>query len=375
MNPITLHDLLSGRDTSLRARVVRAGLRAVEPIYTGMAAGRNRRFDHEKRPIFTLPRPVVSIGNLTTGGTGKTPMVIDIVQRLQHMGRHPAVLLRGYGAKVGEPRLLGPLPIDDGLGHPLPRGVNDEAMLFHQRLGPDVPIGICPDRYEAGEIVLRTTPKVDVFVLDDGFQHRQLHRDLDLVLIDATNPFGFGHVVPRGLMRESPHGLERADGIIMTRADTLDDDARQRLGSEISRFAGKPPVACTGHRWDVLLDEHDNERSLDDLAAMKVYIVTAIGNPQPFLDEVERRAAGVAGSSLFADHHLFTKSDAENVEQDATRANADALIMTEKDWVKFRAVRGDDQRRIVRPRLAMQFMDGEDSLDGMLCELLDQAGL
>src|SRR4051812_36636358 len=174
--------------------LVRGALGAMEPLYRAAVASRNRFYDFAGQT--RLPRPVISVGNITTGGTGKTPMVAWLATQLLEQGMHPAILLRGYSRG----------------------GISDEQQMLQRQL-PGVPVQANADRVEGARMVLGEHPEVDVFLLDDGFQHRRVARDFDLVLINAREPFGLGRVLPRGLLRESLDGLKRAHGFVITRAD------------------------------------------------------------------------------------------------------------------------------------------------------------
>src|SRR4051794_35567561 len=196
--------VISGQQTGVGAALLRGVTRVLEPIYAAVVASRNRGYSAGIIASNRARRPVVSVGNITTGGTGKTPVVRWLADRLRERGMRPAVLLRGYKARPGE------------------RG--DEQRLLDELLNPPgtaspVIVHANPDRLQGAKAVLRDHPDVDVFILDDGFQHRRLQRDFDLVLIDATTPFGYEHVLPRGLLREPLSGLSRASAFLLTRVD------------------------------------------------------------------------------------------------------------------------------------------------------------
>src|SRR5687767_11141712 len=169
---------MSGEQAGLVAGVLRTGMSAAEPFYAAVAAARNRLFDAGLRKSHLLPRPVVSVGNITTGGTGKTPVVRWLAERLRDHGRRVAVLARGYGATAGE---AGDEQVM--LDHLLNDGTTDARRVV---------LVANPDRVAAATRLLGERPETDAFVLDDGFQHRRLARDLDVVLVSATSPFGYG---------------------------------------------------------------------------------------------------------------------------------------------------------------------------------------
>lgn len=344
----------------MRARLLRAAGRCGEPLYRSAIAARNAAFDRGWRKIVTLPRPVISVGNITTGGTGKTPMVIHLARQLLAAGRSPAILTRGYRAER--------------------TGFSDEARLFAEAFGESVPVGVGADRVAAAERLLRDHPEIDVFVLDDGFQHRRVHRDLDLVLVDATNPFGYGHVLPRGLLREPVGGLRRADAVIVTRAEQLSGiAAADELERQIVEHHGKPPLAWFAHRWAEVIDADGNTvarpPSLADSEASggqpdrrgkpRVLAFTGIGSPAGFLNEA-MRWFDVAGHASFDDHHAYTAEDLTELAAAAEHAGADVLLTTQKDWVKLVTLPGHRNMPIWRPCLALECMRGESDLAGLL---------
>lgn len=193
-----IRDILSGEDRGAGAKLTRVALTAMEPAYRAAVALRNVAFDRGWRTPRDLGRPTISVGNLTVGGTGKTPMVVALCRKLIAMGHLPGVLLRGYKSHGGR---------------------SDEADELQTTLGSQVVVEADPDRVAAARRVLQKTPGTTVFVLDDGFQHRRAHRDLDIVLLDAARPFADGHVLPRGLLREPMQNLRRASAVIFTHAD------------------------------------------------------------------------------------------------------------------------------------------------------------
>ncbi|MEO1997370.1 MAG: tetraacyldisaccharide 4'-kinase, partial [Planctomycetaceae bacterium] len=186
MNSRKFRDLISGHNRGLAARSVRWGLECLASIYGSGVRLRNRTYDRGLRKVQALPVPAISVGNLTAGGTGKTPFVAYLANSFCTHQHQPAILSRGYGSQDGE--------------------ANDEKRVL-DLLCPNVPHDQHPDRVAAAARVCEQH-NIDVLILDDGFQHRRAARDLDIVLIDALNPWGFGHLLPRGLLREPPSALQ-----------------------------------------------------------------------------------------------------------------------------------------------------------------------
>jgi len=307
--------ILGGTDRSLRARLLRGLLTPVSWGYGGVMRLRNWKYGRGTG-VRRLPRPVISVGNLTTGGTGKTPVVHWLCDRLRAAGERPAVLMRGYKAKPGE------------------KGDEQEMLeaLLNRDGAPPVPVLANPRRYEEAMAHLEGSPETSVFVLDDGFQHRRIGRDFDLVLIDATNPFGFGRVLPRGLLREPAAGVGRADAILITRADQVDERA---LGEVLDRLRGADvPKFRAAHGWAGVRTEGGESLPVADLAGRRVFALAGIGNPEGFAAQLAG-AADVVGLRFFPDHHAYTRADVEGVMSDAGAAGAEAVVTTDKDWVKL----------------------------------------
>jgi tetraacyldisaccharide 4'-kinase len=266
-------------------------------------------------PVFHLDAAVVSVGNLTAGGTGKTPMVALVARELARRGRRVGVLSRGYRAPAsGEP--------------------NDEGLLL-ARLLPGVPQAQDKDRVRGGERLVEEG--VDAIVLDDGFQHRRLARDLDLVLVDATAPFGLPArdgekpvraLLPRGLLREPLARLSRAQACVLTRCDQVPAARLAALRAEIEDAAPGVPILRASHRPAAYVDARGARRAAAELAGVEVELVSAVGNPDAFERTVTALGAKVAAHRRFPDHHAYTREDLAGL---GTRTP----LTTAKDAVKL----------------------------------------
>ena len=342
-----LHRLLSGEYRSWAAATARCGLAAMTPFYGGAVAARNLLFDLGIRRSKLLPRPAISVGNLSVGGTGKTPMVIDLVRRLVAGGQRPAVLLRGYRGGAGG---------------------SDEAILLASATD-GAPVEADPDRAAAARAVLDRDPKISVFVLDDAFQHRQVRRDLDIVLVDAAMPMSLARLLPRGLLREPLRGLCRADAVVITHAEQADRTTLEELDRLVERIAGKPPLGHAEHRWNGYRTADEGKLPLDALAAASVFAFCGIANPAAFARMARTHVGRVLDLCVYADHHPYADvAGLERLRQRAAGAGADFLLTTEKDWVKLRGRRDlvSQLPPIVRPQLTMAFLDGEAQLEALL---------
>ena len=306
---------------------------------------RNRRFDKTGTGL-RVSVPVISVGNLTVGGTGKTPMVIDLASRLVARGFSPAVVARGYAAEEGQP--------------------NDEELLI-RRHAPAVAYVADPDRVAAAREAIDRC-HADVIILDDGFQHRRLARDLDMVLIDATCPWGFGHLLPRGLLREPPSALRRAHAIVVTRSDQVSAAQLTRLLDQLHHLAPDAAPLTSHHR---VLDIHalDGSAAAIALAQRRIVAFAAIGNPSAFRATLQRMGANIVREKWFRDHHRYTEYDVSWLSTLMRRADAELLVTTEKDAVKLERLAGDTAPRIAVVTIAIDFPAAHGTiLDSLLMQ-------
>ncbi len=305
------------------ARLYEAGL---EVYLAGETLGVRRR-GH-------LPVPVVSVGNLSVGGTGKTPMTQWLCRRLQADGRRVAVLSRGHGGGVAG---VGVVSDDAGRVHLDASQAGDEPVLLAQTL-PGVPVLVGKDRRLSGREALRRFG-LDALVLDDGFQFWQLARDLDIVLLDARRPFDNGFPLPRGLLREPERHLRRAGVVVATRAGGLTQDGRMALAARSCALAPDAPLFFADHHavgFAPVSDLSAPLLPLRALAGQAVQAVSAIAQPESFRRTLEREAgARVLSLRAWDDHHKFSVEEARAARRGAAEAGAAALVMTEKDAVKW----------------------------------------
>lgn len=317
-----LATIQSGRGGVLGA-VARAGLGLLSVPYGFVARRRIAAYDGRREPGH-LPLPVACIGNLTAGGTGKTPFVAWLARIALERGRHPAVLSRGYG---------GPSANDTPL--------SDEGCVLRDLLGDGVPLVEDPDRVRGGRSLVASHPEVDLLLLDDGFQHRRLHRDVDVVLLDATNPFGYDRLLPRGLLREPIEGLARADAVVVTRAERVTQAELERLDARIARLAPRARRASVRTRARALVRVADGtEIRLSALNDAAVVAWAGIGNPRAFVAGLEDLGAHVVATRFERDHYAFQPTDVGEMLHTAKAAGAALVVVTRKDLVKLRRVPG-----------------------------------
>lgn len=285
----------------------------------------------------SLPVRVISIGNITTGGTGKTPMVIRTAIEAKRRGLRPCILTRGYRG-----RLKGPVVVDPSEGGHTELDVGDEPLMTALRL-TDVPVVKGADRHASGLFALETLdPRPDLFILDDGFQHRALARDLDVLLINALEPFGGRKLLPVGLLREPPGEIRRADAVVITNSDgAASPGGLDELKEEIRKYNPGAPVFTARYRVTGAV-EHASGREFPAmrLRGKKVYAFSGTGSPGSFLNTLKAEGADLRGSSAFADHYRYDAKEINAIQKDATRAGAAWIITTEKDIIRLRGLEG-----------------------------------
>lgn len=283
------------------------------PLSVPYSAGAYLRARAYKMGLFRQKRLdgiTISVGNLTVGGTGKTPIVLWIAQRLLAEGKRAGILTRGYKGDTAP-----------GSG----ATTSDEVRLLKARLGKQVEIGVGADRYASGQRLAKEG--IDWFVLDDGFQHLQLVRDVDIVLIDAMNPFGGGKVLPAGRLREPRSALGRADIVVVTRSDHA-----AAVEAIVCRYSAAPIFYAQPQLEDVRVWRGEYPGELDpDARSKNLFAFCGIGNPSAFLSNLRDWDFQIVGRKLFPDHHRYSSQDARHIEQEARSAGAEGLICTEKD--------------------------------------------
>ena len=317
-----------------------------------------------RRRLYGLPGavrradlPVISVGNLTVGGTGKTTIVAWLVRRLQERGRNPAVVSRGYLGRAGR----GPLLVSRGEGPRVEVRVSGDEPYLLARSLPGAIVVAGSDRLEGCRAALEAG--ADVVVLDDGFQHLRLGRDLDLVLLDAHSPFGNYRLLPAGSLREPASGLRRADVVLITRSRSK--ESFEVLERVVRRYHREVPILLSGHRCSGFVDYDGN--AVD--RPSRVVAFCGIGNPDAFVTDVENQGVQMAAFRPFRDHHAFTAEDWRALVELASAHDA-SLLTTEKDLVRLTPdLRGSASADVVAMRIEAVVHD-EDSLIERVEEVL-----
>jgi tetraacyldisaccharide 4'-kinase len=319
----------------------------------------------------SLPCRAISVGNLTVGGTGKTPVVIAMANAFAERGHRVGVASRGYRRRS----VATLLEVSDGRSiQGTPDETGDEPVLIAERC-PGVPVAVGADRHQVGRYLVDRFD-IGTLILDDGFQHLGLHRDLDVLILDATAPFGNGYLLPRGRLREPLSAMARASAVLITRAcqaERLDD-----LKAAVRAVHSAVPIWVTDFAPSALI--HVSGKEMLDSATLKgarVLAVSGIGNPESFRRLLLATGATVVDRCVFPDHHAYSQEDVQRVQRAAERAGADRIVTTEKDAVKLARlvlspspfegegrVRGD----IWVVRIDLQWLEGREEWERMVLQ-------
>ncbi len=291
-----------------------------------------RRFAYRtslKKPK-KLPAKVICIGNLTLGGTGKTPAVISVAQEAKKRGLKPCILTRGYKGTA-----KGPCFVSKGDG-PLLDAVQagDEPLLMSHRLS-GIHIVKGKNRFLSGMYALRELglDAVNLFILDDGFQHWGLHRDMDVVLIDASNPFGNGKLFPEGILREPLSALSRADIMVITKTDTSCTKSIKEIELEIKQYNPKAGLFLSFHKPISLINLSGELKEIKSLNNATVYAFAGIANPMHFRAMLASNGTNIEQFKAFKDHYIYKQHDIDRIVKEASSLD---IITTEKDLMKLK---------------------------------------
>jgi tetraacyldisaccharide 4'-kinase len=315
LNQIAYRNIISGQDQRPAAMVMRALLTCMALPYSIAVRIRNGLYQCGILRTHKVHIPVISIGNLTTGGTGKTPLVIWLCKYLCQRGLRCAVLTRGYKTPVGE--------------------LSDEPAVLAKNC-PGVEVIVDPDRVHGANIAIARYG-AEALVLDDGFQHRRLARNLNILAVDATCPFGYEKLLPAGLLREPLDELKRADAVVITRFDLADGEQILNLEKVIRQTAGQIPIARAIHHHTNAITLSGQTMPLEQLRQQKLFVFCGIGNPGAFVNCLAQDEMNIVGTKFFNDHHVYTLRDVRAIAAQARQCGANMAICTQKDWVKTAA--------------------------------------
>ncbi len=299
--------------------------------YEALVRARNRLYSASLIRQHRLTSPVISVGNITAGGSGKTPLVIYIAQALIKLGWHPAILSRGYGRQHPNKEWI--LSPEDSVSSPA-KSLGDEPALIRRHL-PSAWMGISKNRFKTGTGI-STRQARTVILLDDGFQHRKLHRDLDVVIIDRDQPLGTNRLLPRGTLREPLSELRRCHVVVINGTPEMDADL---LKTEIGNFNADARIICCTQTIRFLIPFsswlQDPSRHVSGEPPRSAFLVSALGNPDRFHRDVRRLGIEVRGIRFYKDHYWLKQKDWLACAAEARGRAVDAIIITEKDAVKI----------------------------------------
>lgn len=323
-------------------------LRPLSWLYGTLVRARNIGFEIGVLKARRLAVPVISVGNLCAGGTSKTPLVIWLVERCRAAGLNPGVLARGYRREPG-------------------RELNDEGRLLARRF-PGLPQAQAPARFGAGKRLLRQH-ELDLILLDDGFQHRRLHRDLDVCCLDARDPLGGGLLVPAGWLREPPGALERADVVVLTGAERCRPGELETSSSLVrARIGERPCIACMSVVKDVLALPGGTSLARDALRGRRCTVLAGIARPERFKQSLVDLGAVIVHEEYLPDHAPIAIEVLTRLSDEARQGDG-WLLMTEKDEARLDLPGGEGPERFV-PRIGIGFQGSEPPLSLFLPEPL-----
>ena len=352
----SFHRIASGQNASLSAKMLRAlGWVASKPYQVAMRL-RNVGYDRGVLKSQKVSAVVIAIGNITVGGTGKTPTVAMLCRRIRAMNLRVAIVSRGYKSADNQR--------------------NDEAIEL-ERMLPDVPHIQNPDRVLAAQTAIEEF-ETQVIVMDDGFQHRRLQRDLDIVLLDATEPFGYGHLLPRGLLREPISAIKRAAIVIVTRADQVDQQRLADLRKVVQRLNSKSVWVEAVHQPQRLKNIEDQTQPLQSIVDRPCFLVCGIGNPAAFEKTVLQAGGRVVKEHVFPDHHCFTSADIAQLESEvsdiAKQCGSSLVVLcTGKDLSKLN-VTSIGGCELYAVEIQLELISGSEALDDRLTDTLSTIG-
>lgn len=335
-----LYTFITKRQRSVLAALLRSLLIPFYMLYGVVIWMRNFCYTSGIIKQKQLPCPVISVGNIVAGGTGKTPAVIAIAKLLQKNSYKVGVVLRGYKGKSNR----GITFVSDGEKLLCTRSeCGDEADMLARHL-TNIPVAVGKKRYLTGKAIIERFA-CDVLILDDGFQHRQLSRDLDILTVDATQPYGTGKMLPIGTLREPKASIQRADLILLTRTDNPNIDIA-KIRAELNRIAPNTPILESVHEPTSLysLNQQGENMSLrveDYLKNKRILAVCGIGNPQAFVSTLRKYNPETVELYAFTDHHVYTVSDLENIRQRMNQYKSEYIAITQKDEQKIASLSPD----------------------------------
>ena len=342
--------LVSGASKGLVAAFLRLLLWVASQGYSTIIGLRNFLYSKAWLKIYRSNAVVISIGNITAGGTGKTPLTIWLCRLLREKDIGCAVLTRGYKTEKGN--------------------VSDEVAVLAESY-PQAKVVVNPDRV-AGATEAASKLGAKVLIMDDGFQHRRLHRDLDILTIDAMCPFGYGRMLPAGLLREPVISLRRADAVVITRCDQISESKLSQIEKKLQLINPDMLIARSIHSAVCAKSIDNKQISPEELKNKKIFAFCGIGNPDAFLGTVKGLSCNLVGSKIYDDHYHYTSNDIAEVYEEAGRSRADLILTTQKDWFSTQYAIRNTQYEIpfAYLEIELKFIDREDKITKLIEDTL-----
>lgn len=355
MNQDFYYKLISGQNKSYIAVLINMLLAVTAMGYMLVIRLRNLLYDKSFFKTYRCDPAVISVGNITLGGTGKTPLVIWLCKLLQQQNVPCAILTRGYKTR--------------GTSHESQEAIIDEPAILAESC-PQAKVIVNPDRVAGASEAIRNF-NAKVLVMDDGFQHRQLGRDLNIVTMDATRPFGYGKIFPAGLLREPMNSLKRAHAVVITRCDQISELELDQIEHKLKTFNPNLILARSIHAV-ACVKTHDNKNiDIEYLNGKKIFAFCGIGNPDTFFNTLRAMGGELAGSKIFNDHYLFTEACLNDIYKHAGDAKAEMILTTQKDWTKIgRLTLGTRHIPLAYLVVDIKFLAGEDKLRSLINDTL-----
>ena len=355
MNQDFFYKLVSGHNKGILTALLKILLTAAAKVYKVIIELRNLFYDKHVFKIHHHDVTVISVGNITLGGTGKTPLVVWLCNFLHEQNMPCAVLTRGYktthNSKLKTQHFI------------------DEPAILAESC-PHVKVIVNPNRVlGAAEAIAKFGAKV--LIMDDGFQHRRLARNLDIVTIDATRPFGYGKIFPAGLLREPVNSLKRADAVVITRCDQITASKLDQIHNKLRVINPDLIIAKSVHAVMNAKTPENKDFGIEHLNGKKVFGFCGIGNPNAFMNTLKTLGAELAGSKIYNDHHQYTDACLADIYQQARLIEAEIILTTHKDWTKIKYLT-PDQKDIILAYLGIEinFLAGEDKLRSLINDTL-----
>ena len=354
MNQRAYRRVVLGQESSFWSVVLRLFLSIGVPVYSAAIRLRNIFYSKGWLKIYRADAAVLSVGNITVGGTGKTPLVIWLCNTIS-ANYKCAILTRGYKTKKGK--------------------LSDEPAILTKSC-PEAKVVVEPDRVAAAAKAVDQFG-ADVLIMDDGFQHRRLARDLDIVTIDATLPFGSGRVgkrgrlLPAGVLREPVGALKRAGAVVITRCDQADESELAQIEEKLQQVNPELTLARSMHAVVCVKSLTQNQIGIEALEEKKIFAFCGIGNPDAFLGTIKALGLDLVGSKIYNDHHCYTDDNLTDIYEEARYLGADLILTTQKDWNKA-ILPTSAKKDIIFAYLAIElkFITGEDKLTRLIEDVL-----